>query len=243
MHHAPLLHPGYIPVGRVPEREITSRAPSPDSENFTSTIRSNDYSMKRMQHHAYCFSKHVHFYAYGKDVVKCFLQEGSTLWVTAAMTTDKSNRVNALAREGGLARARALTPEQRSEIARKAAQARWDRIVTPEGTVVHRVTSFLMQDVSDESRMLRQTEMDAMDEIWRKVQDHTKSTSCPCDDCVDSVITETRNRYVSILAKIDNEEKLDKDEALFFRLMIGSKPNRWTRVYRNECRRRNKVQA
>ena len=30
-------------------------------------------------------------------------------------------------RNGGLARARALTPERRSEIARKAARARWDR--------------------------------------------------------------------------------------------------------------------
>lgn len=156
------------------------------------------------------------------------------------MTNPKPNQVNALAREGGIARARALTPEQRSEIARQAAHARWDRIRSSNGDIVRTITNYLVDN--DDSRILRRTESDAFAEIWQKVQDHTKSAACPCDDCVNVVIGEARNRYVSILAKIDNDEKLDKEEAVFFRLLTGSKADRWTRVYREECRRRKNKQ-
>jgi len=155
------------------------------------------------------------------------------------MTGDKSNQVNALAREGGIARARALTPQQRSEIARQAAHARWDRIDTSKGDIVRTISSYAIHN-NDDSRIMRQTESDAMTEIWRKVQDHTESAGCPCDDCLDAVISEARSRFVSILTKIDNDAKLDKEEVLLFRLLTGTKPNRWTRVYREECRRHKK---
>ncbi len=40
---------------------------------------------------------------------------------------EKDEAAAALGRKGGPARAKALTPERRSEIARKAAKARWAR--------------------------------------------------------------------------------------------------------------------
>ena len=55
------------------------------------------------------------------------------------------------------------------------------------------------------------------------------------------VLANAQRRYSSILAKIDNGEKLEESEALFFRLLTGSKANRWTRVYREECRRQNNL--
>lgn len=154
----------------------------------------------------------------------------------------KPNPINVLAREGGFARARTLTPEQRSEIARTAAQARWDRrdqIAIAEGRSVTRsLTSALM---AEPDRYARQTELDALDEIRKKVEDHSQSPSCPCDGCMQIVLANAQRRYSSILAKIDNGEKLEESEALFFRLLTGSKANRWTRVYREECRRQNNL--
>ena len=102
------------------------------------------------------------------------------------------------------------------------------------------VTSALMPEAD---RYARRTELDAFEEIRKKVENHSQSASCPCDDCIDIVLGNAERRYSSILAKIDNGEKLDESEALFFRLLTGSKANRWTRVYREECKRQNKVQS
>jgi hypothetical protein len=141
--------------------------------------------------------------------------------------------VNALAREGGLARARTLTPEQRSEIARKAAISRWDRRTDRELT--RSVVSYLKTD--HEGAFIKQTEIDALDEVSESIRKHQISTNCPCDECIDSVIDNIRDQYMAALAKIDAGQKLDKDEDALFKLLIGKKANRWTQRYREECRR------
>ena len=46
---------------------------------------------------------------------------------TGEAVEDLGDEPNAGSRRGGLARAERLTPEERSEIARKAARARWKR--------------------------------------------------------------------------------------------------------------------
>jgi hypothetical protein len=147
------------------------------------------------------------------------------------MTEKEFDAVNVLAREGGLARARTLTPEQRSKIAQNAAHARWARDARSE---VMLVSHMLASPSADE---VRQTELDAFGAIWSRVQNHTTASTCPCDECVASVIAAVRNRYLAILGKIDRNERLDKDEKELFRRLVGEKPDRWTRIYREECKK------
>jgi hypothetical protein len=40
----------------------------------------------------------------------------------------------------------------------------------------------------------------------------------------DAVVAQIRKRYLTILAKIDAAEPLDKDEGLLFRMLTGEKP-------------------
>ena len=156
------------------------------------------------------------------------------------MANKKNPAVNALAREGGLARARTLTPEERREIAKKAATARWDRYYEGKFAEGGSVTFYLrsaLEEAKDGSSVFEsQVEIDAYEQVWRKVQSHTISATCPCDECVDAVLAEVRKRYLTMLAKIDRGEKLEKDESAFFRWLIGEKANRWTRIYREQCR-------
>ena len=146
----------------------------------------------------------------------------------------KNPAVHALAQEGGLARARALTPEQRREIAKKAAQARWG---SPDKAGNITYSHMMAADGDGATRAVQhQVEIDAFEEIWKKVRSHTISATCPCDECVDSVMAEIRTQYVKVLAKIDKGEKLDKREGIIFRLLTRGKANRWTRIYRQICR-------
>jgi hypothetical protein len=149
------------------------------------------------------------------------------------MATKKDPAVNAMARLGGVTRARNLTPEERSEIARNAVNARWDRY---HGEGMRSITSHLSRGSRDEAITIRAVEEDAYQEIWRKVQNHEISATCPCDECVDSVMENIRSRYLEALAKIDKGEKLDKGEGALFQLLTGAKANRWTRVYRQACK-------
>ena len=153
------------------------------------------------------------------------------------MVKKKDSAINALAREGGLARARTLTPEERREIAKKAAEARWDRYYKGK----ERTSSIVrhLEIVNDDSpKLTNRVESDAYEEIWRKVQSHTISAACPCDECVDAVLAEVRKRYLMTLAKIDGGEKLEKEEVTLFHFLTGEKANRWTRIYREQCRTR-----
>lgn len=43
-----------------------------------------------------------------------------------------------------------------------------------------------------------------------------------------------RQRYLTILAKIDTAQPLEKDERLLFKMLTGEQANRWTRIYRQE---------
>jgi hypothetical protein len=52
------------------------------------------------------------------------------------MPEKKGSMVHALARQGGIARARTHTPEERRASAKKAANARWGRYREERGTVV-----------------------------------------------------------------------------------------------------------
>jgi hypothetical protein len=149
------------------------------------------------------------------------------------MVSANDPAVNALAREGGLARARALTPEERREAARKAANARWDR---HKADGKQEVSASLVSHIDKEDTYFSHVEIDAYREIWAKVQNHKISATCPCDRCIDSVMTEMRRRYLGVLTKIDTGEKLDKGEAVLFQLFTGCKANRWTRVYRQACK-------
>lgn len=171
------------------------------------------------------------------------------------MATENDPAVNAMAREGGLARARALTPAERSEAARKAANARWDRYnagrhrpvselapVSNEADDLISSVEMLAYRLSPPSSSPRsrdtinKVEMDAYAEIWTKAQNHEISATCPCDECVDSVMVEIRKRYLELLTRIDRGEKLDKGEGVLFQLLTGGKANRWTRVYRQACK-------
>ena len=42
--------------------------------------------------------------------------------------------------------------------------------------------------------------------------------------------------YLLVLAKVDKGEKLNKGENALFKLLTGGKADRWTRVYRQECK-------
>ena len=153
----------------------------------------------------------------------------------------KDSAVNAFARKGGLARARTLTPEQRKQIAEKAANARWarDREVLEGVSMTHfRLVSKLEPRNDSFPPVVRDVEMSAYDEIWKKVQSHTVNSACPCDECVDAVVAKARDRYRTVLAKIDREEKLEKEDAALFRFLTGEKATRWTRIYREQCRAR-----
>lgn len=148
------------------------------------------------------------------------------------MPGEKDSIVNALARQGGFARARTLTPEERRESAKKAANARWERYREETGGF-HTLTAYCEpSDVAD--RIIRQVDMDAFNEVMGRVQQHSVSAACPCDDCVDAVVGELRQRYLAILAKIDAAEPLGKDERLLFKILTGERADRWTRVYRQE---------
>jgi hypothetical protein len=170
---------------------------------------------------------------------KLALEERARMAAKRMATKKKDPAVNALAREGGLARARTLTPEERREIAKKAAQTRWERYrdaQSESGISVASVSHMLAVENDDSIEYISNVEIDAYAEIRKKVRNHTISPTCPCDECVDSVIEQIRGRYLKVLAKIDRGEKLDKDEGSFFRLLTGEKANRWTRVFRQECK-------
>jgi hypothetical protein len=153
----------------------------------------------------------------------------------------KDPAVNALAREGGLARARTLTPEQRKQIAQKAANARWarDREVHDGVSMTHfNLVSKLERRNDSSVQIVSDVEMSAYDQIWKRVQSHTINSTCPCDECVDAVVASVRDRYLTVLAKIDREEKLEKEEVALFRFLTGEKATRWTRIYREQCKAR-----
>ncbi len=76
--------------------------------------------------------------------------------------------------------------------------------------------------------------MDAFKDVMKRVQSHAVNATCPCDDCVDTVVADVRKRYLAILTKIDAAEPLEKDEGLLFRMLTGEKANRWTRIFRQE---------
>ena len=149
------------------------------------------------------------------------------------MSEKESAVVSALARRGGLARARTLTPKERSEIARKAAQARWDRVERSQHTVVHQLT----QD-TEAPDFMRQVDLDIEAQIWERVRNHKVSATCPCDQCVPAVLKEVERKYRALLAKVDAKQRLSKEENLFFRLLTGAKADRWTRAYREQCKSR-----
>ncbi len=140
------------------------------------------------------------------------------------MPEKKDSSVHALARQGGIARARTLTPEERRESAKKAANARWDRYREQRDTI--------NVPIIDDS--FNSVEMDAFKDVMKRVQSHAVNATCPCDDCVDTVVADVRKRYLAILTKIDAAEPLEKDEGLLFRMLTGEKANRWTRIFRQE---------
>lgn len=154
------------------------------------------------------------------------------------MPKDYDLLVSALAREGGIARARALTPEQRRDSARKAANTRWARYRDENGMQV------AMQSRSEREELTHvrsgDIELDAIEQISFRVQNHTTTPQCPCDRCVDAVIEKARGKYLKLLAMIDEGEKLNKAESAFFQMLTGTRPDRWTKVYRAECRKRSK---
>lgn len=111
------------------------------------------------------------------------------------MARDNDEIVSALAREGGYARARKLTPEERKESARKAAKTRWAKYRRDQGLA-------------------------AVDEIeithYRLTpKSHPPIAECPCDSCVDFVMARTRQRYLAVLDKIRRMEALTEEEQGF----------------------------
>ena len=149
------------------------------------------------------------------------------------MPEENDPAVNALARQGGIARARTLTPEERRESAKKAANVRWERYRMEQGAIVsHLAIRHTTDEMVDDS--FNNVEMLALKEVMERVHDHRVSGTCPCNDCVDAVVAQFRQRYLTILSKIDTAEPLDKDERMLFRMLTGEKANRWTRIYRQE---------
>jgi hypothetical protein len=149
------------------------------------------------------------------------------------MPEKKDSMVHALARQGGIARARILTPEERRESAKKAANARWERYREERGTVIAECAADGVRvQIVDGS--FNNVEMEAFKDVMERVHSHRVSATCSCDDCVDAVVAQIRKRYLTVLAKIDAAEPLDKDEGLLFRMLTGEKANRWTRIYRQE---------
>jgi hypothetical protein len=149
------------------------------------------------------------------------------------MGTEDDPEVSALARKGGLARARALTPEARREIAKKAANARWDIEFRDAGG---RTVGIECKRGGPEAAFLSRVEEDVYEEIWKKALSHSIHENCSCDECLETVLTNLRNKYLNVLAKIDNRERLDLEEGALFKLLTGSKADRWTRVYRQACK-------
>jgi hypothetical protein len=145
------------------------------------------------------------------------------------MGEEQDRDVKALARAGGIARARALTPEERRASAQKAARARWESR-SIEGVTMSHFSLQADEGVTDFS--LNRVEVETLEMIAEKAATHIVSPNCPCDTCVDSVMQEMRTRYTAVLQKIDADARLDKEELTIFRLFIGEKPNRWTKIYR-----------
>ena len=163
-------------------------------------------------------------------------QYGVSSKLVCRVVKKRNTDVSALAREGGLARARNLTPEERRESARKAVNARWERHRIAQESAHGIATSHLAAiDCGEQIRQddsVNPTEARTFETQWRRSLEHHVSSICPCDECIDAVVQKFREDYGLLLAKIDSQSLLEKSDVNLFKSLMGNKPNRWTRVYR-----------
>src|SRR5205814_9977687 len=100
---------------------------------------------------------------WGRHVSSCFMLERASL-----RSVSDVKRMQSLGRKGGLAggpaRARALPPQRRVEIARRAARARWSRVVQTGGRPIshYQLVSFVAHHGSAVARGPRASQLETL---------------------------------------------------------------------------------
>jgi hypothetical protein len=118
------------------------------------------------------------------------------------MSKENDRTVSALAREGGLARARSMTPEARQESARKAVKARWAKYRRENG-------------LDSDGLELSEIQLARYRLIQKPLKSHRPGAGCSCGACVDFLMERVRRRYLTVLEKIRTNQILDTGEQSF----------------------------